>query len=308
MSKVYPIYAVVGTDVFLQLEALAQIRAQLPREAQRIDFEGERAELAEVFDELRSFAMFGGDSKLVVVRDADEFISRFREQLEDYCDAPSTSATLVLRTPALASRERIHKAISKVGRIIACDPPAQLKPWIIERAKSTHKIAVEPQAAELLAELIGADLGRIDNELAKLALQTQGAKVSATDVSSSVAFQREQEIKEMTIELAVGNPREALRRWQKLTQLDNSAEFRAVTWFTMWLEDVGFILDGGSTQKIFWKYKPRLDEFMRFAKLLGRDGYSRAVARLAETDRRSKSGLGDAVTNVERFILSFAGD
>ena len=77
---VKPVYALVGSDSFLQLQTLREILAEMPPDVQRVDVDGERAELAEVLDELRSYAMFGG-AKLVVVRDADAFISRFREQL-----------------------------------------------------------------------------------------------------------------------------------------------------------------------------------------------------------------------------------
>src|SRR5688572_32712442 len=111
---VKPVYALVGCDSFLQLEQLAEITRQMPADVQRVDIDGERAELADVLDELRSFAMFGG-AKLVVVRDGDAFITRFREQLEDYVASPSTSGVLVLRINTLPSNQRIYKAIAKTG-------------------------------------------------------------------------------------------------------------------------------------------------------------------------------------------------
>ena len=49
----------------------------MPPDVQRTDFDGETAQLAEMLDELRSFAMFGG-GKLVTVRNADAFLTRFR--------------------------------------------------------------------------------------------------------------------------------------------------------------------------------------------------------------------------------------
>ena len=82
-----PVYALVGSDVFLQLQRQTEIVQEAPPDAQRMDIDGERAELADVLDELRSFAMFGGH-KLVIVRGADDFISRFREQLEKYLSSP----------------------------------------------------------------------------------------------------------------------------------------------------------------------------------------------------------------------------
>jgi DNA polymerase III delta subunit len=301
-----PVYALVGEDTHLQLQSLAGVLGELPGDAQRLDVDGERAELADVLDELRSFAMFGG-SKLVVVRNADAFISRFREQLEQYVVNPSNSGVLVLRLASLPGTQRIAKAIAKVGQIIQCVPPKEkdLPRWIIDQAKREHQLTVPPDAASLLAELIGCDLGRIDNELAKLALVKDGEKVDAKDVSAGVAFQREQEIKDMTIALATGNATEALRRWRQLIQLDPSAEFRAVTWLGMWLEDVRQVLRGKSGA-VAWKYRDQLSQVVKTSQKLGAHGVAAAIDRLTEVDRRSKSGVGDAATNVESFILTMA--
>jgi DNA polymerase-3 subunit delta len=89
-----PVYALVGSDAFLQLEALANLLRETGADVQRVDADGETAQLADVLDELRSFAMFGG-GKLVVVRNADAFLTKFRESLEDYVAAPSNSAIQV---------------------------------------------------------------------------------------------------------------------------------------------------------------------------------------------------------------------
>src|SRR5688572_17348727 len=91
-----PVYALVGEDSFRQLEELGRILTDLPGDPQRSDYDGETAELADVLDDVRSFAMFGG-GKVVVIRSADEFVSRYREQLENYLASPSNSGTLVLR-------------------------------------------------------------------------------------------------------------------------------------------------------------------------------------------------------------------
>jgi DNA polymerase-3 subunit delta len=302
-----PVYALVGDDSFLQLQKLAEIRAALSKNVQQIDLDGERAELADVLDELRSFAMFG-DGKLVIVRSADDFISRFREQLEEYLANPSDSGALVLRLHSLPANQRIYKLIAKVGQIEKCEAPEgrALVQWISERAKREHKLSVDPQAATLLADLIGSDLGRLDNELAKLSLQIDGGRVSTDAILQSVSFQREQEMWDMTNELAMGRPEKALERWRHLVQLDSSAEFRAVTWLTMWLEEMNTILSGGNTGKMAWKYRDRLPQFIKVANTFGKSRYGQAVDLLAEMDRRAKSGLGDATTNVEQFILSLA--
>src|SRR5438046_3691458 len=103
-----PIHALVGSDVFLQLETLADLLRQAGKEAQRIDIDGESAQLGDVLDELRSFAMFSA-SKVLVVRDADDFVSRYREQLEDYLDQPSASSVLILRLSSFPKTTRLYK-------------------------------------------------------------------------------------------------------------------------------------------------------------------------------------------------------
>jgi DNA polymerase-3 subunit delta len=308
-----PVYALVGADSYLQTEKLAEILETFPADLQRIDLDGEKADLADVLDELRSFAMFGG-GKLVVVRDADEFISRFREQLEHYLGAPSSSGTLVLRVASLPSNTRVHKLIQKVGAVEKCDPPkaGDLPRWIMTHAKAAHRLIVNLDAAQLLADLIGDDLGRLDNELAKLALLSDTGKLEAKDVQQGVAFQREQEMWDMTNEIAAGHPDKALRRWRQIVQLDSSAEYRAVTWLGMWLEKVQQALamrskgmNAFSIASALKIWQRELQEpFIRTAEKLGDNGMARALDLLVEIDHQSKTGVGSAAENVERFLLT----
>jgi DNA polymerase-3 subunit delta len=306
-----PVYALVGPDSLLQQEALVEVLSQLPADSQRTDADGETAELAEVLDELRSFAMFGG-AKVVTIRNADEFVSRFREQMEDYVAHPSSSATLVLRFSSLPSNQRIYKAISKTGKIVPCQPPKDVRAWIVQRAKSAHKLEVNPGAAELIAELIGADLGRIDNELAKLALASTTARIGPDDIRQSVVFQREREMWDLTNSLGSGDPAEAVRRWRQLVQGDSSAEFRAVTWLCIWLENVRKALamlkrgENAFTIGQALRIWPREAQqpFVNTVKTLGERGRRRAVDLLAEVDFQTKTGVGSAAENVERFLLS----
>jgi DNA polymerase-3 subunit delta len=301
-----PVYALIGPDPFLQLQELGKLTQEMPSDAAKIDMDGEKAELSNVLDELRSFAMFGS-GKMVVVREADDFVSKYREQLEKYVASPSDSATLVLRLSSLPASQRIYKLIAKVGKAIKCEPPsqAQLPGWITARAKTAYQAGIAPDASRLLAELIGDDLGRIDTELAKLSLQVEAGKpIGIEQVRGSVTFQREQEMRDLTSALAVGRTAEAVRRWRQLLQSDSSAEFRAVTWLAMWLEDVREFLASPGTFKNAWKYRDDLSKFKQTAQAIGNRNVGRLVDMLVEVDKQSKSGVGDFAGNVERFLVS----
>ncbi|HEX8340460.1 MAG TPA: DNA polymerase III subunit delta [Tepidisphaeraceae bacterium] len=307
-------YALVGEDSFLQLQAIARIAAGLGDGVQRVDFEGESADLANVLDELRSFSMFAS-GKLVVLRSADEFITRHRAEMEDYVAGANASATLVLRCKSLPGNQKISKLIAKHGKVEPCEPPKdkELPKWIVDRGKAVHGLAVDYGAAQLLADMIGADLGRIDNELAKLALTVED-KVGEADVGRSAVFQREQQMWQMTDELTAGRIDAALRRWRQLTQSDTSAEFRAVTWLAMWLEKAikahRLKRAGGNPFAIAKELRiwpaGNIEPLLRTAERLGDAGLSRSLDLLTDLDLRSKSGLGNAADNVERFILSLA--
>lgn len=316
-----PVWALVGDDPFLLSQALAQVIGAQPQGAQRTDLDGPAADPADVFDELRSFAMFGG-SRVVVVRDADEFISRHRAALESFLESLETGReaaganVLVLRCSTLPKNTRVFKLVAKLGQVMAVEAPHQreLPRWIMEQGRRTHGITVAPDAAALLADLIGADLGSLDNELAKLALQSEGGRVTADLIAGGVAFRREQEMWTMTDALAAGRPQEALRIWRQLLATDNSAEFRAVTWLAIWLEkSIGALRLAAHGRNAFaiarelniWPAS-NAEPLVRTARALGEARLRRATDRLAEIDFRIKTGLGEAPRAVEDFILETA--
>jgi len=309
-----PVYAIIGDEPFLQIEALRAIIAQMPGDVQRVDLNGETCGLADTLDELRSYSMFGG-YKLVVVRAADDFISKFRSELEDYLEKPSDAGSLVLRVDSLPKNQRIYKSITKVGEAIACEPPkaGQLVSWLLDRAKK-QKIKIAPEAAEQLCDLIGGDLGRLDNELNKLALIIDSDRIEPDDVGKAVAFQREQQMWEMTDALSLGSPDEAVRRWRHLVATDPSSEFRAVTWLAIWVERAQKALvmkrqrmNGFAIAKALkiWPAN-NVDRLLATGEKLGSDRLNRATGQLLEIDRKNKSGLGDPSSNVEQFLLSMA--
>lgn len=310
-----PVVAIVGSDSFLCTEAFEQVLRGLPKDVQRVDFDGETCEPAEVLDELRSFSLFA-TSKLVFVRNADKFIKGCREQLEDYTASPVDTSTLVVRCGSLPGTTRLAKLLKRLGGLVECEPPKprELPAWIEKRAQAAHQLAITRPAADMLADFVGADLGRLDNELAKLALQVEGRAVDVADVRSSATFQREQEMWTLTDELSEGKVAEAMKRWRQLVQLDRSSEYRGTVWLTIWLDKSlrALVMSRqGKTAaaiarelKIWPEFK--VNSMLRTAERLGAARLETSLDLLAECDRRGKSGLGDLAGNIERFLVSLA--
>lgn len=175
-AAVPAVCALAGDDGFLKRQALARLREAVlggeDAEFSYTVFDGPAVNLSDVLKELATVAMFGGGKRLIVVDDADEFISRYRAELEDYVARPRTTGILVLVPNSFPSNTRLAKAVAATGLVIDCGapPPNQMPNWLTNWAAKFHQVKLERAAAELLVETVGPELGLLDQELVKLSL------------------------------------------------------------------------------------------------------------------------------------------
>ena len=171
-----PVCVLFGDEAFLKRQTLLRLReAVLGGDEGDFSFsavEGCNAELGDVLEELATVAMFGSGKRLVAVDEADEFVSRYRAELEDYVARPAAGGVLVLQVKSFPANTRLYKAVAADGLAIDCNFPSagRLTRWLNTWAEQTHQIQLTSAAAEMLVEMIGPELGLLDQELAKLAL------------------------------------------------------------------------------------------------------------------------------------------
>jgi DNA polymerase-3 subunit delta len=172
-----PVCVVFGGEHFLKLEALDRIRREVlgdeDGEFSYRSFIGDEIEEPRlVFDELSTVALFGGGRRLVVINEADPFVTKNRAVLEDYVANPKPTGVLLLDVKTWATNTKLYKAVAATGLQIECKEPeaAAAMKWLTHRAKQHHCVDIEPAAVERLLDILGPDLGRLDQELAKLSL------------------------------------------------------------------------------------------------------------------------------------------
>ena len=94
-----PLYVLYGDEAFLKRQALLSLRARAlgpdADEQAVATHDGETAAFAAVYDELHT-APFFAPRRLVVVADADDFVSKYRGQLEKIVDKLPATGVLVL--------------------------------------------------------------------------------------------------------------------------------------------------------------------------------------------------------------------
>jgi DNA polymerase-3 subunit delta len=173
-SKRLPIYVIFGDEDFLRLQAREAILSLVLGDADRdftvTHFAGEKLEFATVRDELDTLP-FVGPARVVIVENADAFVTNHRDGLERYAANPSKLGVLVLEAKTFPETTRLSKALPD-GAKIACKAPKpeRLLPWSAEWAKARHGKRLELSAAELLVELVGPQMGLLAQEIEKLSI------------------------------------------------------------------------------------------------------------------------------------------
>ena len=188
-----PVCVAFGGETFLQRQVVVELRTQVlgtdgDGEMSLTTFDGEDVKLRDVLDELSTVALFGSGKRLVLIEDADEFVTRYRPELEDYVTKPRRNAVLVLMPSSWPSNTRLFKSLSEAGLQIECKTPtpANLLKWLTNWAQRKHRAKLEPAAAEALIEIVEPELGLFDQELAKLSALAGDAPITADMVHEAV--------------------------------------------------------------------------------------------------------------------------
>jgi len=217
-----PVCVAYGDDLFLRRQVMLRLRHAVLGDDEGdfslTSFEGPTAQFREVVGELMTLAMFGS-RRLVVVDEADEFVSRNREALEEYVAQPGRSGILLLDVKSWPGTTRLYKAVDAQGLAVDCGAPAGVKltRWLCDWAKQSHKSQLALNAADSLVELVGPELGLLDQELAKLALMAgNDRKITLEMIRRMVGGWRAKTAWAM-LDLALdGNVTEALRQIDRL--------------------------------------------------------------------------------------------
>jgi DNA polymerase-3 subunit delta len=186
-----PVYVVTGDDGFLKRQALVALRERIlgPGEDSfgLASYPGDQAQFAEIRSELETVP-FLAERRLVIVEQADPFVTRYRSYLEKYLTRPATEGTLVLEAKTWPANTKLAKALPDAATIV-CKAPAgaKLAKWCVEWAKQQHGKQLTQPAAQLLVDLVGSEMGLLDQELAKLASYAgKAARIDAGDVDLMV--------------------------------------------------------------------------------------------------------------------------
>jgi len=319
LKPIAPAYAVCGTETFLKRRAIAEIRDRVLSPADRslalTEYDGASGAvtLAEVLDDLRTLP-FLTEHRLVVVREADTFITSYRQDLEAYVEKPSPTGVLLLECRSLPANTRLYKRIAAIGEVVKCDPlkAYQVPQWVVRRCTEAYGQQLDAQAAAMLCDLVGTDLGLLDAELTKLSIYTAPrVRIETKDVQALVGACREEAIWGVMSAVLEGDVRKALLVWEDVWETDRAASARAIAGLAYKVrqllgakraQQAGAPLNELEQMMMVFRNPRRLQaELAAFST----DQVEQMLGRLLEADLAAKTGGAAVRSSVEAFIVEF---
>ncbi len=221
-QPVKPFFAVFGDDAYLRHESIqAIVKLALGPDADDLAvtrMPGDTSTLADVLDEVRTLP-FLTKCRVVIVEEADKFVTAHRKELEGYAEKPSATNVLVLSVKSWPGNTKLAKLVDQVGLSIEAKAPgeAQLPGHVKQWAQSHADVKIDDEAASLLVDLVGPEIGLLHMEIEKLAVYVGDRKaVNRTDVARMVGSGRVETIWRALEAATTGNMSEALEDFDRL--------------------------------------------------------------------------------------------
>ncbi len=181
-------------------------------------FPGRDVEFKTIHDELLTISMWS-DIRVVVVEEATDFITKNRPALEKLFQRPPKKSLLILDAKSWPKNTKLAKAVTKIGLAVECSALTgnELVQWIRTYASETYRKKISRQNALLLIELVGENLGLLEQELAKLtSFVGEKSEIDDEDVRALVGGWRAEKTWAMTNAARDNNLAEALCCLDKL--------------------------------------------------------------------------------------------
>lgn len=315
------VYAIYGKDRRLALETLQEITDRVLGDADEqvclSRYEG-AVEWGVVLDDLCTLP-FLSERRLVVIKDADAFITAYRENLEKYLDSPSETGVLVLMPESFPKTTRLAKRVVKLGGLVNCEAvkPRELPNFLVGYAKQKHQLSLPRDGVEALLELVGEDANMLSNEIDKIATFLGGPENSPKTIDLATIHKltgsnRQFNVFNVIDAMTVGQTSLALSRLDQMLSHNRDAQYTVVgafAWHIRRLYNARLMLDRGQYPQAIIK-ELRIwsqgDRFIGQVKGLKLHRIAAMLTGLMDLDYAVKTSLRTVNTGLEKLIIEFA--
>jgi DNA polymerase-3 subunit delta len=229
-GEIAPIYYLFGKERFLVTRAVNAIREAVLEERTKafnldvIDCKEAAHPGERIVAAAHTLPMLA-KRRLVLAKDADELEAEDFEALAAYAREPSPTTCVLMVAETADQRRKFFIDLKKRGAVVKYDPPyeRQLRPWVDGEARR-QGVSLEAGAAELLVQVIGADLAQLASALEQLSLYAGGRKrITVADVEEVVAETRQHSVFDLANAVGDGDARRALHQLGRMLAAKEAA-------------------------------------------------------------------------------------
>ncbi|CAN5430525.1 hypothetical protein BH11PLA2_BH11PLA2_12030 [soil metagenome] len=171
-AKVPPVIALIGDEGFLVRRCREAIIKKLLDDADPeyalANYPGDKTDFTTIRNDLGTLP-FLAPIRIVIIETADPFVTNHRESLEKYAAKPSKIGVLILEVKTFPEKTKLAKLLPDAGKLVCKAPkPEYLPRWCVDWAKAGHGKKLTADAAALLVDHVGPQMGLLAQEIDKL--------------------------------------------------------------------------------------------------------------------------------------------
>ena len=193
-----PFYLLAGTEgYFIDAITDALISRLVKEDSKDFDctyFYGKEIVPSDIIETAKRYPMIA-KYNVVIIKEAQFIRKELLDELISYLENPMPHSIVILnyKNKVFNKTRKFYKAALKIGEVLLVKPlyDNQLVPWVTNQADQLN-LSIDPKAAVMLSQFIGADLSTLNNELIKLKLVVNDGEVITDEhIESHVGISKE---------------------------------------------------------------------------------------------------------------------
>jgi DNA polymerase-3 subunit delta len=307
-------------DNDLEIEEAARAFRGRFNPADVLTYDGAAVPLGELSVAARTAGLFDPD-RLVIVHNLHERLKGSRaasesEEISALFESLAPTTTLLLVSAGVTPDHALTGLVKAAGgevRAFMQPRKGDLGKWLVRRGKE-QDVTIEPEAAELLAELVGSNPVMLQSELVKLATYAgEEARITPAMVDELVGAVPQERIFSLVDAIAAGDSASAFRLLRAQTDAASGGPMDTALYLIRMLARQMRILlgvrlgqeAGRSSAQIIADLKlPRYyaDRYFRQARRLSKERLAHTFEQLAALEYGLKSGTMDAAAGLDLLV------